>query len=287
MGRSLASLALAVLAWAASVASAQAPPPTDAAPAAEAAPSTPEAQAASRVHDEGGYPSDIVVFDDDADATGHGTGDGLGAGDGPTGPLDLRGDRDGGEPSRSIEFPMPQFLQDLLHALAELLGVAARPLGYVLFALGIALVIALVVYLVVMMRIPKVDLTSRRRDGGTSAGPALDPLLEGSDASAEEHAAAGRYREAIHALFVRALREATRAGDVDRRGRTAREVVALVERAHGPMPPLDALLSLTELVWFGGRAAIEAQYLEARELAAAVETRARAHGPALPIGAPA
>lgn len=279
-----ASLALVVLSAMVSAASAQAPAAVD-----DPAPSGPEARAAQRVHDEGGYPSEILVLADESEDASQGGGSGaVGAGHGPTGPIGVHGERDGGDPDRSIEFPMPDFVRDLLQALANLLGVAARPIGYVLFALGIAVVIALVVYLVVMMRLPKADLRAeRRRDGGTASEPMLDPLLEGTNLSAEAYAAEGRYREAIHALFLRSLREATRAGDVDRRGRTAREVVGLVERAHGALPPLLSLLSLTELVWFGGREATEAQYLEARQLAADVETRVRGMGPALPVGAPA
>lgn len=290
--RSAAALSAIALLAAASVAIAQ-PPASDAPPdpdadahVDEAPPSTPEAQAAARVHDEGGYPNDIAVLDDDAE--GRGDGADRGSGQGPHGSVDLRGDRDGGEPSRTLDFPMPQFVQDILEALGRLLGIAARPLGYVLFALGIACVIALVVYLIVMMQLPRADLKGGlRRDGGSAGTPALDPLLEGSDASPEEHAAAGRWREAIHGLFLRALRDATRAGDVDRRGRTAREVVALVERAHGTHPELGSLLSLTELVWFGGRPATEAQYQDARGLADAVASRARTQGPALPTGVPA
>lgn len=283
MGRALASLLLAVLIGTAAEASAQAPAATP----ASVAPSGPEAEAAARVHDEGGYPADILVIGDEStDGSAGGAGD-VGAGHGPTGAIGPAGERDGGEPNHSLDLPMPDFVRDLLEGLASILGVAARPIGYVLFALGIAIVIALVVYLLVMMRLPKRDLRAeRRRDGGSVADPMLDPLLAGSDASAEEHAANGRYREAIHALFLRALGEATRAGDVDRRGRTAREVVTLVERAHGAIPPLASLLSLTELVWFGGREATEAQYLEARELASAVEAHARGMGPALPLGAP-
>ncbi len=280
----LASLALVLLTGTASVAIAQAP-----ADAPAAAPLSGDARAAAHAHAEGGYPDDIIVFDhEDEDAAG--VGHGLdGAGRGATGRVGLHGDRDGGEPSRSFDFPMPDFVRQILEALASVLGVAARPIGYLLLAIGIAVVIALLVYLVVWMRLPKADLRAQlRRDAGSTSSPILDPLLEGSNVSAEEHAAHGRFREAIHALFLRALREATRAGDVDRRGRTAREVVRLVEGAHGAMPPLDALLSLTELVWFGGRSATEAQYVDARELAASVEARARAlDARGLPLGAPA
>jgi hypothetical protein len=237
---------------------------------------------ASRVHREGGYPDDITVIDDDDDSHGDGA---EGAGDGPHGAIGLHGDRDGGDANPSLDIPIPDFVRDLIAALGRLLGTAAVPIGYVLLAVGIALVIALIVYLIVMMRIPKRDLLAGRRRDASAEAPTLDPLLAESNASAEEHAAAGRYREAIHALFLRALREATSAGDVDRRGRTAREVVALVERMHGAIAPLAELLALTELVWFGGRAATEEQYLAARELAANVTTSTRSL--AVPLGASA
>jgi hypothetical protein len=267
MSRGLAlALWLVVLSGTASVAGAQAPSTGVATPATEAA---------AHVHEAGGYPDEISVIDDESDQSARGAGS-EGAGGGPTGRIGVHGDRDGGAPADGLDFPVPDFVQDILHALGALLGVAARPLGYVLFAFGVAVVIALVVYLLVMMRLPRADLRGTvRRRGNDAPDAMLDPLLTGSDASAEDHTANGRYREAIHALFLRALREATRAGDVDRRGRTAREVVRLVEGVHGALPPLAALLSLTELVWFGGRPAIEAQYLEARELADAVAVGAR------------
>ena len=271
--RALASVALAFLIGTASAASAQTP-----------AASTDDARAIAERAE--GYPDDIAVIDDEGEAASHGLG-ADGAGHGPRGRIGLHGDRDGGEASHRFDIPMPDFVRDLLAAFSQLLGAAALPVGYLLFAVGIALVIALLVYLVVMMRIPKADIEARRRDRSATQDPILDPLLEGSDASAEEHAAKGRYREAIHALFLRALRDATRAGDVDRRGRTAREVVGLVERAHGSSPQLVALLSLTELVWFGGRGATEQEYLAARELASAVERSARAQQMALPTGATA
>ena len=273
--RALAAVALAFLIGTASAASAQTP-----------AASAGDARAiAARAE---GYPDDISVMDEGEPGGSGARGLGAdGAGHGPRGRIGLHGDRDGGEAAHRFDIPMPDFVRDLLAAFSQLLGAAAVPVGYVLFAIGIALVIALLVYLVVMMRIPKADIEARRRDRSATNEPVLDPLLEGSDASAEEHAAKGRYREAIHALFLRALRDATRAGDVDRRGRTAREVVGLVERVHGSSPQLAELLSLTELVWFGGRGATEEEYLAARVLASAVEASARSEQTALAIGAPA
>lgn len=282
MRRALAALVLgSALVLGASAARAQAPDPS--APPASSA----ERDAVTRVHASGGYPDDVFILDEE-----HATdSDGLvddGHGTGPHGRIGLHGDRDGGEPDQGIDLPMPDFLRDLLEALGRILGTAARPIGYVLFGLGIALVVALVVFLIVRMRLPKPEITlPRRKDAGAVGAPALDPLLEGDGTSPEDHAAQGRFREAIHALFLRALREATARADVDRRGRTAREVVALVARAHGELPPLGELLGLTELVWFGGRAATEAQYVEARGLAAAVSDHARRFGAALPLGAPA
>ncbi len=281
MGAARAALALVVLAVVASTASAQAPATSE--PPASSA----ERDEALRVHREGGYPDDVFVLEDEH-ATGSGEGGADGHGGGPHGRIGLHGDRDGGEVDSSLDLPMPDFVRDLLDALARVLGAAARPLGYALFGLGIALVVALVVFLIVRLRLPVPDLAlPKRRAGGDAEAPSLDPLLEGDGTSPEEHAAQGRFREAIHALFLRALREATARADVDRRGRTAREVVALVTRAHGELPPLAGLLALTELVWFGGRAATEGQYLEARGLAHAVTERARSFGAAAPLGAPA
>lgn len=278
--RLLASLALALFCATPGAASAQ-PSATSTPSADESA----ETRAAADVHFEGGYPDDIIVLDDDSDAS-HRSGD-EGAGDGPHGRIGVHGSRDGGDPQHSLDLPVPDAIRAIFDALGRLLGAAAGPIGYLLLAIGIAIVIALLVYLVVMLRIPKPDLrATSRRDAGTAGAAVLDPLLEDSKISAEELAAAGRFREAVHALFLRALRAATRSADVDRRGRTAREVVALVVRAHGDLPPLRTLLALTEVAWFGGREVTEGQYLEARALASEVETRAPTLGPA-PIGAPA
>lgn len=282
MARALVAIAVASLALAASVATAQAPAPDPApAPALGA-----EREAAARVHAEGGYPDDVFVLGDEHE-TGAGEGDGSGHDDSAR-RIGLHGDRDGGTADESLDLPMPQFVRDLFEMLGRILGTAAQPIGYLLFGLGIALVVALVVFLIVRFRLPRPEISlPRRKDAGSVGAPALDPLLEGDGTSPEEHASHGRFREAIHALFVRALREATARADVDRRGRTAREVVALVQRSHGELPPLGELLSLTELVWFGGRAATEEQYLAARELAAAVSARARTFGAAIPVGATA
>jgi hypothetical protein len=232
---------------------------------------------AARVHAEGGYPEDITVIDDETDDTTlDGDDPNGGAGRGPHGSIHPRGDRDGGDASRGLDIPLPQFVRDLLHALAEMIGAAAGTLTYVLFAVGIALILVFVVYLVTLFRFPKRDLATVRRDRRYDAGQAaLDPLLEEALQSPEEYARQGRFREAIHAVFVRSLSETARAGDVDRRGRTAREVVTAIAKIQSTPPELADLLALAELVWFGGRPATETQYVHAVDLAA----RIRVGGP--------
>ncbi len=236
---------------------------------------------AARVHAEGGYPDDIAVLEEETSDTTLAGEDG--EGDGPHGSVTPGGDRDGGDADRTLDIPMPQFVRDMLAALAHMIGAAASTLTYLLFALGLAILVVFVVYLVTLFRFPKRDLTQTRRahrpDGGAME---LDPLLEESLASPEEYARQGQFREAIHAVFVRSLGEVARAGDVDRRGRTAREVVTAIAKIQVHPPELADLLGLAELVWFGGRTATETQYGHACELAARIrasETNAR-RGPA-------
>jgi hypothetical protein len=239
-----------------------------AAPVARAQNEDPSAVAA-RVHREGGYPEDIVLFDDGDDSpSAGGAGEDDGAGDGPHG-LVHPGERDGGEPNQGLDIPMPPFLRDLLRALSSLVGAAAMPIAYLAFALGIAVVIGFVVYMFAYLRLRPPELASRKRERQAVDAPLLDPLLEEALLSHEEYAANGRYREAIHAVFLGSLSRALRTTDVDRRGRTAREVVGLTARASGHEGLAD-LLSLTELVWFGGRPATVDQYELAKALASRV-----------------
>lgn len=250
-----------VLLFAASLAIALAP---DRARAQDA---SPEAIAA-RVHVEGGYPDDIAVLEDETGSRALDGNGNNGEGDGPQGSVHPDGDRDGGDASRTLDLPLPEFIRDFLRALARMIGAAATPLTYLLFALGLALIIVFVVYLVTLFRFPRRDLESVRREHRPDGmGMSLDPLLEESLSSPEEYARQGRFREAIHAVFVRALSEVARAGDVDRRGRTAREVVTAIARIQHAPPELGDLLSLAELVWFGGRPATETQYGHAVDLA--------------------
>jgi hypothetical protein len=246
-----------------------------AAPGAIHAQEDPSAVAA-RVHSEGGYPEDISVLDDETDETTLANGgDGTGAGNGPQGSVHPDGERDGGEASGGLDIPLPQFVRDLLDALGRMIGAAAPTLTYVFFALGLALLVVFVVYLVTLLRFPKRDLSTLRRAIRPDASAMdVDPLLEEAHATPEEYARQGRFREAIHAVFVRALKEMARSGDVDRRGRTAREVVTAIARIQAAPPELADLLALTELVWFGGRAATESQYVHATSLAERIRSTA-------------
>lgn len=235
---------------------------------------------AARVHTEGGYPDDITVIDDETDDTTlDGSDPSGGAGHGPQGSIHPSGERDGGDADRTLDIPLPDFIRDLLNALGRMIGAAASTIAYVLFALGLALLVVFVVYLVTLFRFPKRDLALVRRElrpDGSAMN--VDPLLEEALESPEEYARQGRFREAVHAVFVRALSEVARAGDVDRRGRTAREVVSAIAKIQEGPPELADLLGLAELVWFGGRPATETQYVLAVDLAARIRastTRAR------------
>jgi hypothetical protein len=228
----------------------------------------PARETAERVHDEGRYPSDVTVFlpEPGGDARG-GTDDGPdGRGRGPRGETGIdSGREEDAPPPDSPELP---FLRDFLRWLGTALEAVAGPLGWVFLALAGALLVMLIVFFVVSMRFGphRIDATSRAGDEDDDAP--VDPLLLGGVGRPDELAAQGRFREAIHALFLESLE---RVGGTEgrQRARTARELVrGAYERDAGRRggAELQELLELTELVWFGGRSATEAQYCSARAL---------------------
>lgn len=224
-------------------------------------------ETAARVHREGRYADDVVVLvpeSDDASAAG-GSG-GEGAGRGPRGETSIDGDRVVEEsPGPAPELP---WLRDLIEWLGRAIQALSGPLGWLFLALAGALLVMVIAFFVASLRFGAGRIDARARDGDGDED-AVDPLLVGSGASADSLAAAGRYREAIHALFLDAL--ARVGGEEGRqRGRTARELVRAVRDARAGRAELVSLLDLTEIVWFGGRDATEAQYLEARALWSAI-----------------
>jgi len=173
-------------------------------------------------------------------------------------------------------FPLPQWFRDLVVSLGYVLGglfSSLRVLGPAIAVLMVgslvALVIAVLVGLIAAMRFP----ARRARRGLDTADDRArqhkDPMLDELAMSAEAFAAAGRYGEAIHALFLRSLR---RCVELDGRTEesTARELVAQVPDPSRSL--MSRLLGFTELVWFGGRAASRDDY----ERALSIELELRA-----------
>lgn len=240
----------------------------DAAKAQEPTPS----ETAAQVHADGRYPSDVTVLvPEPSDAEGALAGMG-GRGRGPRGETSIDGERVADPVAPNVQ--LPPWLRDFFDWLGKVLGSASGPLGWLFLALFGALLIALVVFFIATLRFGKMRLEgSATSDQEPSDGP-VDPLLYASGTPAEQLAAQGRFREAIHALFLESLE---RIGGLEgrQRARTARELVLAVDARHPGRAELVALLDLTELVWFGGRDATEAQYLDASALRDVVIARVR------------
>jgi len=212
---------------------------------------------AERIHREGRYADDLVL---EADGPAED-----GAGRGPRGELRLDPDRQLTPSQAPVE--LPDWLRDLFRSLEALFGAAAQSLGWVFLGLGLTVLAALLAYLVARIRLPIPPATASPASAGP--GGSLDPLLLTPSRSAEELAAEGRWGEAIHALFVRSL---DRLGGEERhRASTARELVRRVPGDRPGKAPLEELLGMTELVWFGGREATEEEYRNAVTLSATVE----------------
>jgi hypothetical protein len=223
---------------------------------------------AERIHDEGGYPSDIVPLMPDGDRVND-----EGAGRGAHGETSIDGEREAGERGTG-DGTLSGWKRDLLEWLGGLLGAVTTaigaPLAYLLLAIGLALVAVFVGFLFVHFRLP----AAKQRVSASSTGERdeLDPMLVGPRGTPDELAAQGRWGEAIHALFLVTLdRVGGREGRL--RSRTAREIVRSIDPSAVGREQLAALLDTTELVWFGGREATEEQYRAARALADAVPER--------------
>lgn len=221
--------------------------------------------AARDVHRRGHYPEDLMVLPPS------------GAGRGPMRGVPVFGERVD-EPRVEVDPPDLGWLERLLRWLGrifEKLGVSTA-LGYAALAVGLVALVAFFGYLLSRMRF-RLPHVSERSGGPDAVMPPSDPLLVMPELSAEELAAAGRFREAVHALFVRSLLEIGYTPQGRARSRTAREIVSAVDGGDRRKPPLADLLSLTELVWFGGREATRETYERAIGLSSAIAgTEARA-----------
>ena len=214
--------------------------------------------AAREVHRRGHYPEDLMVLPPS------------GAGRGRMRGVPIFGERVD-EPRAEVEPPDLGWLERLLRWLGrffERLGVSSV-LGYAALAVGFVTLVAFFGYLLSRLRFRLPHVTEGTGVPEVATRP-LDPLLTMPELSPEELAAAGRFREAVHALFVRSLLAIGYTPEGRARSRTAREIVSAVDAGDRRKPPLADLLSLTELVWFGGREATRDTYERAMGLSSAV-----------------
>lgn len=135
----------------------------------------------------------------------------------------------------------------------------ARILLRLLMWLGIGIALALiVVWLVDQYRV-------RRRYSGNAAvepGRSSDTLREDpSPEEVEDHAAAGRFNEAVHLLLLLAVGHLAAArNQVLSASDTGRELLRLLPRTREERTLLKRLVSAVELSLFGGRIVTEEMY---------------------------
>lgn len=231
--------------------------------------------AADRIHTQGRYPDDLLVEPEPESSEGGEGGSGGTAG-GLRRPVPIFGGRDAPalapRPPESANFELPDWLKRL-----EVPGWFIRLfewIGYGAIALVVGLIVALValvVYTLFRFRRKAEDVAEdarprkKKKTNVEAAGAEAeaDPLLavprEPHDVLARE----GRYREAIHALLVAALRSTGWSPEGRGRGMTAREITRGYTRPTPPKQPLETLLGITERCWFGGREATEELYRDA------------------------
>jgi hypothetical protein len=133
----------------------------------------------------------------------------------------------------------------------------------------LAVCVALIWGLLQMERRWRVRLLPEERGPAPGAASARNWQLWLDDARCA--AGAGRWREAIHFVYWAAISrlEARRLWPADR-ARTPREYLALVAPEDPRRAGLASLTGSFELTWYGGRAAGEAEYRRAEEIATAL-----------------
>ena len=165
------------------------------------------------------------------------------------------------------------------------IGYAAE-IGFV-----ILVCVALVWFLIRIERSGRLGLSLLRPGPGAGAASARDWQLWLEDA--RKAAAAGAWRDAIHLLYWASISRLESSGlwPADR-ARTPREYLALLSPENAQRPDLAAISRSFELTWYGGRAAAEADFLNAQRLAArlgasmgAIPSNTRANDPAGSMGA--
>jgi hypothetical protein len=155
--------------------------------------------------------------------------------------------------------------------------------------------VALVWFLIRIERSGRLGLSLLRPGPGAGAASARDWQLWLEDA--RQAAAAGAWRDAIHLLYWASISRLESSGlwPADR-ARTPREYLALLSPENAQRPDLAAISRSFELTWYGGRAAAEADFLNAQQLAARlgasmgaipspIPSNVRANDPAGSLGA--
>jgi hypothetical protein len=139
-------------------------------------------------------------------------------------------------------------------------------------ALGLVIIALVVVALVVVIA---------RRVGAPGRRPATQPLFETGPVSAaehrrraDEHAAAGRYDEAVRERLRAVVRELETRGVLEPRpGRTADEAAAEAGAAYPEIGPhLRTAVRVFDEIWYGGRTATAEDDTQLRD----VDSRLRA-----------
>ncbi len=223
-------------------------------------------EVARQVHERGGYADDIVLEQSSGgDGSFSGTsGSGAGGGGGRGRPtVDARGGTT--PPDGSPE--LAEWIRDLLRLIAQILARVGGPLGYLILALAIAAALALVAFVIARFSLPLQRAPVARAAAAAGLDEAVDPLLAGAIGDPDELARQGKFREAIRAAFLAALRRAS--PDIPK-SRTAREAVRDVPPSARGRGALDDLLGMAERVWFGGLTATADDYTRARALLDAV-----------------
>lgn len=128
-------------------------------------------------------------------------------------------------------------------------------------------------------------LKALRRERGTTATAWRPGHAEGTAAEqdwaavAERAAAAGQWREAIHAMYWAAIGSMAVEGRwrrvaAEKAARTPREYLGLLEPGSAQRGNLGSLTALLERAWYARRPAAESEYVKARGLAAALGVKA-------------
>jgi hypothetical protein len=133
----------------------------------------------------------------------------------------------------------------------------------------LAVCVGLVLGLMQLERRWRIRLIPESTEPAAGAASARDWQLWLADA--RRAAAASQWREAIHFVYWAAISrlESRRLWPADR-ARTPREYLALVAANDPRKPQLATLTGSFERVWYGGRAAAESDYREAKALADAL-----------------